>query len=129
MNLIPRKFYLDDFFEDFVGTSSDMKCDIYEKDGNYNIDIDLPGYEKEEIKLEYKNGYLNVTAEKNSTNVDNDEGKTYYRRERVVSKVQRSFSLGDVNEGDIKATFKNGILNISVPKKEEIDTKKFIEIE
>lgn len=129
MNIIPKRFYLDDFFDDFVPTKNDMKCDIYERGDKYHIDIDLPGYEKDEIKLECKNGYLTVSALKKDVTEEKDNDKNYFRRERTYSKMERSFSLGDINEEDIKASFKNGTLNIVIPKKEQIESKKFIEIE
>lgn len=127
MSLIPRNFYLDDIFNDFSSNqSNNMKCDIYEKDGNYHIEIDIPGFDKNEISVECENGYLTITAEKNEEN--EDENKNYIRRERTYGKYQRSFYLGDVDEDAIKAEFKHGILKIHVPKLEEKDTKRHIEI-
>ena len=127
MSLIPRNFYLDDIFNDFSSNqSNNMKCDIYEKDGNYHIEIDIPGFDKNEISVECENGYLTITAEKNEEN--EDENKNYIRRERTYGKYQRSFYLGDVDEEAIKAEFKHGILKIHVPKLEEKDTKRHIEI-
>lgn len=127
MSLIPRNFYLDDIFNDFSSNqTNNMKCDIYEKDGNYHIEIDIPGFDKNEISVECENGYLTITAEKNEEN--EDENKNYIRRERTYGKYQRSFYLGDVDEEAIKAEFKHGILKIHVPKLEEKDTKRHIEI-
>lgn len=127
MSLIPRNFYLDDIFNDFSSNqTNNMKCDIYEKDGNYHIEIDIPGFDKNEISVECENGYLTITAEKNEEN--EDENKNYIRRERTYGKYQRSFYLGDVDEDAIKAEFKHGILKIHVPKLEEKDTKRHIEI-
>ncbi len=126
MKLIPKKFYLDDFFDDYDGISSNMKCDIYEKDGDYHIEMDVPGFDKNDISIECDNGYLTVTAEKSEE--ENDENKRYIKRERSYGKYQRSFYLGDTNSDEIKASFKHGILKITVPKVEE-HTKKQIEIE
>ena len=130
MSLIPRNFLFDDDLEDFFVTKpskrGEMKCDIYEKDGNYHIEIDIPGFDKNEISVECENGYLTITAEKNEEN--EDENKNYIRRERTYGKYQRSFYLGDVDEDAIKAEFKHGILKIHVPKLEEKDTKRHIEI-
>ena len=66
MNLIPRNFYLNDIFDDFMPVKDfgNMKCDIYEKDGNYNIEMDVPGFSKQDISIEANNGYLTITAEK-----------------------------------------------------------------
>ena len=128
MNLIPRNFYLDDIFDDFVPTinSNKMKCDIYEKGGDYHIEMDIPGFDKDDIKIESKDGYLTITAEK--TMEDNDEDKNYIRRERSYGKYSRSFYLGDFDNTDVEAEFKNGILKITVPKKEQENDKNYIEI-
>ncbi len=129
MNLIPRKFYLgDDFFDDFFepAVKEQMKCDIYEKDGNYNIEMDVPGYDKNDIDIECDNGYLTISAEK--TVEDKDDSKNYIRRERRYGKFSRSFYVGDIAPEDIDAEFKHGTLKITVPKVEDKPTKKQIEI-
>lgn len=127
MNLIPRKFYLDDIFDDFTISKSDnMRCDIYELGGDYHIEMDIPGFDKKDISIEAKNGYLTVTAEKNSEN--NEEEKNYIRRERSYGKYERSFYLGDLDSQNVDAEFKDGMLKITIPKKEEIEDKKVIEI-
>ena len=132
MSLIPRNFYLDDIFDDFgprvPARVNDMKCDIYEKDGNYNIEMDIPGYDKKDIKIECDDGLLTITAEKES-NFDEKEDKKYIRRERVYGKVSRSFNFTDIDDEAIKAEFKDGILKIVVPKQEKVDSKKVIEIQ
>ena len=126
MNLIPRKYYLDDFFENLEESNS-MKCDIYEKDGDYHIEMDIPGFEKKDISIECDKGNLTITAEKEES--DEDSSKKYIKRERTYGKYQRSFYLGDVESDNIKAEFKNGMLKITVPKVEEKNTKKQIKIE
>lgn len=128
MDLIPRKFYLDDFFDNFVTAKevNNMKCDIYEKDGDYHIEMDIPGFDKKDIQIEAKNDYLTVTAEKQTE--DNEEQKNYIRRERSYGKYTRSFYLGDLESDNIEATFADGILKIVVPKKEEAQNKRQIEI-
>ena len=130
MDLMPRKFYLDDIFDDFISTRKEqpMKCDIYEKDGNYHIEMDIPGFKKDEISVETKYGYLTIKAEKNNEVNEEDEKKNYIRRERTYGKYERSFYLGDLDEDKIDAKFENGMLKLTVPKKEEVDTKKVIEI-
>ena len=130
MDLMPRKFYLDDIFDDFISSRKEqyMKCDIYEKEGNYHIEMDIPGFKKNEISVETKDGYLTIKAEKHSEENEQDEKKNYIRRERVYGKYERSFYLGDLDEDKIDATFENGMLKLVVPKKEEVDTKKVIEI-
>ena len=139
MMMIPRRnrFDLfDEMFRDpfFEGTESKvMKTDIKEKKDKYLIDIDLPGYEKEDIKMEISDGYLTVHASVNKeVNDEKDKGK-YVRKERYVGECSRSFYVGDnVTEDEIKAKFKNGTLTIEVPKKDdkkELPEKKYIPIE
>lgn len=130
MDLIPRKFYLDDIFDDFLTTKKEqtMKCDIYEKDGSYHIEMDVPGFSKEDISVETKDGYLTISAEKNNEVNEEDEKKNYIRRERVYGKYERSFYVGDLDQDKIDAEFNNGCLKITVPKKEEVENKKVIEI-
>ena len=129
MDLIPRRFYLDDIFDDFVPTrrNDNMKCDIYEKDGNYHIEMDIPGFKKEDISIEVDDGYLTIEAEKNIEN-NEDDGKNYIRRERSYNSYKRSFYLGDLDQDSIEAKFNDGMLNITVPKKEVTNNKKKIDI-
>ena len=100
MDLMPRKFYLDDIFDDFMPAKKErnMKCDIYEKDGDYHIEMDVPGFKKEDISLEVNDGYLTIKAEKNNEVKEEDEGKNYIRRERSYGKYERSFYLGDLDD-------------------------------
>ena len=130
MDLMPRKFYLDDIFDDFISSRKEqnMKCDIYEKGGDYHIEMDIPGFNKNEISVETKDGYLTITAEKKTENNEDDKEKNYIRRERTYGKYERSFYLGDLDENKIDASFENGMLKITVPKKEETTSKKVIEI-
>ncbi len=139
MMMIPRRNHFDLFdemFRDpfFEGTESKvMKTDIKEKKDKYLIDIDLPGYEKEDIKMEISDGYLTVHASVNKEVDDEKEKGKYVRKERYVGECSRSFYVGDnVTEDEIKAKFKNGTLTIEVPKKEdkkELPDKKYIPIE
>lgn len=137
MMLVPRRgnFDLfDDFFDEdeFLPKREKnlMKTDIKEDKNRYLLDIDLPGFEKENINLSLKDGYLNISAETKKEEKNNDEKMV--RRERFYGKCSRSFYVGDnIREEDIHAEFKNGILKVEVPKKEEIknkDTIKRIEI-
>lgn len=117
--MLPSKLFFDNFFDDLdtpKKLDKMMKCDIYEKDGLYNIEMDLPGFKKENINLDYKDGYLKVSA-KNV--VEENEDKKYIRRERSVSECTRDFYVDDIDESSIKASFKDGILTISVPKEED----------
>jgi len=109
-----------------------MKTDIHEQENGYQVDIELPGYKKDEINLSLDNGYLVVGASKNvSEDQKNEKGKVI-RMERYSGSMQRSFYVGDaINEEDIKAKFEDGILKLSIPKKEEkkVEEKKTIMIE
>lgn len=128
MDLIPRRFFNNDIFDEFfLSKESNMKCDIYEKDGNYHIEMDVPGFSKDEIKIEMSDDYLIITAEK-INEVNNDENKNYIHKERTYGKYQRSFHLRDLDSSNINAEFSNGVLKIVVPKKEEQTNKKYIEI-
>ena len=130
MSLLPGKFYLDDFFDDFAPMPRmprmDMKCDIYEKGGNVHIELDVPGFDKKDIKIDVEDGILTVEATKDEEK--EDESKNYYKKERVYGSFKRQFNVGDISEEDINAKFNNGVLEISFPKEEKKETKKFIEI-
>ncbi len=129
MNLIPRGFYLDDIFDDLaVSKHNDMKCDIYEKDNKYHIEMDIPGFDKKDINVECNNGYVTITAEKTTEN-NEDEDKKFIRRERTYGKIQRSFNFGDVDEENIKAEFKDGTLKVCIPKIDANQSKKIINID
>ena len=127
--MLPTRFYFDNALDQFFESeNSKMKCDIYEKDNTYHVEMDLPGFKKEEIKVECNKGNLVITAEKSSNDEEKDEDKKYLRRERVYGKISRSFYLGDVNEDAIEAKFDNGTLTISIPKIDENKNKKLIDI-
>lgn len=131
MNIIPRSFFFDDDdLDNFFLTTpkrNDMKCDIYEENNEYHIDIDVPGFDKKDINIEVKDGYLTVSAKKEHE--DKEKKKNYIRRERSYGKYQRSFYIGEVDSENVKAEFKHGMLKIVVPKQKEVETKKRIEIE
>ena len=130
MSLLPGKFYLDDFFDDFAPMPKmgkfDMKCDIYEKGGNVHIELDVPGFKKEDIKLDVDDGILTIEATKNEEK--EDESKNYYRKERVYGTFKRQFNVGNVDENKIDAKFENGVLKITLPKEAKKESKKLIEI-
>lgn len=123
----------DDFFTtDAQGTSSVMKTDIVEKDGNYELSIEMPGVKKEDIQMELKDGYLNVTASHNTNSEDKDKEGRIIRKERVSGSYSRSFYVGeDIHTEDVKASFNNGELIVTVPKEapKKIEENKFIPIE
>ena len=109
-----------------------MKTDIREHDRGYELDVDLPGFKKDEIKVELENGYLTISAAKGLDKDEQDKQGKYIRRERYAGAMQRSFYVGDaVTEEDVKAKFEDGILRLSIPKKDAkaVETKKTIAIE
>ena len=111
-----------------------MKTDIRETDGSYELDVDLPGFKKDEVKVSLENGYLTIEAAKglDQDEQEKDTGR-YIRRERYAGACERSFYVGDnVTQEDIKAEFKHGILKLFVPKKEAkpaVEEDKYINIE
>ena len=109
-----------------------MKTDIREHDEGYELDIDLPGFKKDEITIDLDNGYLTISAAKGLDKDEQDKKGKFIRRERYAGAVQRSFYVGDaVTEEDVKAKFEDGILRLSIPKKDAkaVETKKTIAIE
>ena len=109
-----------------------MKTDIQEHEGGYELDVDLPGFKKDEINVELENGYLTISASKGLDKDQQDQKGKYIRRERYAGSMQRSFYVGeDVTQEDIKAKFEDGILRLSIPKKDaqQVETKKTIAIE
>lgn len=138
MMMIPRKRNEFDLFDDMFGMDPFferkeiklMRTDVKEKGNNYIIEIDLPGYEKEDIEIELEKGYLKVSA-KTSKETDNSEDK-YIHKERFYGECSRSFFVGEnLKEEDVKAAFKNGILILTVPKDQpkKIEEKKYIQID
>ena len=110
-----------------------MKTDVRETEKTYELDIDLPGFKKDEITAELKDGYLTVSAAKGLDKDEEDKKGHYIRQERYSGAMSRTFYVGEnVKEEDIKAKFENGILSLSVPKpteQKQIETKKQIAIE
>ncbi|MBS5115962.1 MAG: Hsp20/alpha crystallin family protein [Erysipelotrichaceae bacterium] len=139
--LLPRLFD-DDLFDDFFEMDRRpvfgkhekmwMKTDVKEKDGSYELDMDLPGFKKEEVQIELNQGYLTITASKNhDVNEEKEEGN-YIRKERYYGSCSRSFYVGEnIHHEDIKASFSDGILHLNIPKLNEnnIENKKYILIE
>ncbi len=111
-----------------------MKTDVRETETGYELDIDLPGYAKEDIKLELEDGTMTISASKNTNNDEKDENGRYIRRERYASSMSRSFYVGEtIKPEDIHAKYENGVLKLSVPKEEppKVEEKKpnYISIE
>ena len=113
------EMFKDPFFTRSFGNSSTqiMKTDIHDKDGNYMIEMELPGYAKEDIKADLKDGYLTITASKNETKEETDAKGNCIRKERYTGTCNRSFYVGEqVTQDDIRASFKDGVLSLQVPK-------------
>ena len=109
-----------------------MKTDVKETDTGYEVDIDLPGFKKDEINAQLDNGYLTISAAKGLDKDEKDKKGKYIRKERYAGAMSRSFYVGEgVTQEDIKAKYEDGILRLSVPKKEakEVENKKYIAIE
>ena len=148
--LLPRIFndnFTDDIFNDFfdlpvtfkqvwnpgISTAANMmQTDVKETDKGFTLDISLPGFKKEDIRAELKEGYLTINAEKNEEKNEEENGK-FIRKERYTGHCSRSFYVGEeVTEQDIHAKFENGVLTLDIPKKEpekKVEEKKLIAIE
>ena len=135
---------INSFFDDFAAPAKKvmryntpanniMKTDIKDTKEGYELDIELPGYNKEDVSAELKDGYMTISASTKSDEGDKDENGKYIRRERYYGSCSRSFYVGEaITQEDIKARFENGILKLFVPKKEEkpaVEEKKYITIE
>ena len=141
MKFFPRTYDLfDDVFDDmfntpfFTGRNNGlMRTDITEKDDHYLLDVELPGCKKEDIQIGLRDGYLNISASRNSNKEEKDDKGNLIRQERYSGSFSRSFYVGeDMTEEDIKGEFKHGILKLFVPKKEAkpaVPERKFIAIE
>lgn len=134
--------FMDDNFErNFFGSRNPlygkhsknlMKTDVKETDNGYELDIDLPGFKKDEITAHLEDGYLTVSAAKGVDKDEKDKEGRYIRRERYSGSMTRSFYVGNaVIEQDIKAKYEDGILSLSIPKKDPkaVEAKKYIAIE
>lgn len=134
--------FMDDAFErNFFGgrnplygkhSKNLMKTDVKETETGYELDIDLPGFKKDEISAHLEDGYLTVSAAKGVDKDEKDKEGRYIRRERYSGSMTRSFYVGNaVTEEDIKAKYENGILSLSIPKKDPkaVEAKKYIAIE
>ena len=138
--LFPERFnfnnnLFDDFFTDPVfniTTTNRMSTDIKEKVNGYELSMEVPVFDKEDLKLDLEDGYLTVSAEHNKTNEEKDNEGHIIRQERYYGNTKRSFYVGDaVTKEDIQAKYDKGVLNIFVPKKEvkKIEDKQLIEIQ
>lgn len=122
--LLSNRNFIDNFFNDpfferpFENASSQiMKTDIHENNADYLVEMELPGYKKEDIKADLKDGYLTITASRNETKEEHDSKGKCIRKERYTGSCNRSFYVGkELTQEDIKAAFSDGILRLSIPK-------------
>ena len=144
MSSIFGESLFDDWFDDFarpvknvarysVPTAAVMRTDVKENEAGYELDIDLPGYRKEDVQAQLKDGYLTITASTKTNDDQKDDSGKYIRRERYYGTCSRSFYVGDdIEQEDIKAKFEDGILKVAVPKKHakpKVEENKFITTE
>lgn len=145
MMMIPSIFgesLLDEFtrspFDQVFGRGFDnsgkgiMKTDIKEHDNKYELTMELPGYKKEDVSAQLEDGYLTISASRNTDNSQKDEKGNYIRQERYYGSCSRSFYIGEnLKEEDIKARFENGVLHLEFPKvnQQAVEQKKYISIE
>ena len=132
---------MNDVFDDLFYDSNDsfknysnvnaMRTDICEQNDQYLLNMELPGFKKEDIQMELKDGYLLVSATKNADTEEKDDQGHVIRRERYSGSCRRSFYVGDIRQEDIKASFDNGELKITIPKDnvKQVEEKKYIAIE
>jgi HSP20 family molecular chaperone IbpA len=125
---IPREFeiFKDKLLDEYKNPPI-MNTDIIENEYEYELQIELPGIKKEDIKIELNKGLLSISA--NIISLQSEENKKYLKKERFAGEVKRSFNISEnINEDDIHASLENGVLYLTIPKKEESNNKKIIEI-
>ena len=121
-----------DYYTARTNTNRLMRTDVKETDQTYELDIDLPGFKTDDIKVQLKDGYLTVAATKNVNNDETREDGSYIRRERYAGSCSRSFYVGDaVKQEDVHAKYSDGILRLSVPKtdRRQVEQNNYIAIE
>lgn len=140
MKLLPGFATFDDVFDNMfsdpffrgTNTSSLMKTDVKEVGDNYQLEMEVPGFSKDDISIELKDGYLNISANKATNNDEKDNEGNIIRQERYKGSCSRSFYVGDsIKQEDIKASYSNGELIITLPKEapKQVETKTYIPID
>lgn len=131
-----RRNWVDEIFNDTFGGFSRndglMRTDIRKKDGSYMLDVELPGYKKEDIKISLYNGNLTISAEHHETAEEKDAKGDVLRQERYYGTTSRTFYVGDtIKDTDVHASYNDGVLTLTIPtpEKKEAETKKFIDIQ
>lgn len=136
MKYVPSRDLFDDLFNGFfsprvISNETVMRTDVYEKDGYYHLEIELPGYDKEDVDLEISEGYLTISAKHERSDEEKDAKGRLIRSERSFGTCSRSFYVGDnIKAEDVSAKFDGGMLEISVPNREtkRIETTRKIDI-
>lgn len=131
-----RRNWVDEIFNDTFGgfnrNDGLMRTDIRKKDGSYMLDVELPGYKKEDIKISLYNGNLTISAEHHETAEEKDAKGDVLRQERYFGSTSRTFYVGDaIKDTDVHASYNDGVLTLTIPtpEKKEAETKKFIDIQ
>jgi HSP20 family protein len=142
--LFPSVFsndFTDRFFDDFFTTpkmngsyiTNTMRTDVRELDDSYQVDMQLPGYSKDDVQVEIKDGYLTVSANHQENDEEKDSKGKYIRKECYTGSCERTFYVGEhINKDNVKAQFKDGILTLTMPKEESLpkeETKQLVHIE
>ncbi|GAA3018032.1 Hsp20 family protein [Tetragenococcus solitarius] len=123
-----RDDFFDNFFNGFMGNDN-FQVDIKEKDNNYEVTADLPGFDKSDLNVTYDDGVLTIEANRNDITEDKDEEGNFLRRERSSRSYRRQFMLKGVDDENIDASFKDGVLDLNLPKtSDEVEEKKKIDI-
>lgn len=112
-----------DFFNKFFGESVYPQVDIKEKNDQYEFTVDLPGFSKEDLEVEYRDGYLEIRGNKEQNQETEEKDGRYIRKERSYGAFKRSFYIGEIEEKKISGAFREGILTLNVPKSEEKERK------
>ncbi|MDD4000748.1 MAG: Hsp20/alpha crystallin family protein [Bacilli bacterium] len=134
MKIVKRnKNFFDSFFDDFfdrplIQRRDLMRTEVKKVDDNYQIDIELPGFNKEEIKLNLENGYLTISAKREQSTEEKDKDDIV-RTERYYGAFSRSYYVGNTSEEEITAKYENGILTVLLPVESKTENKKYITIE
>jgi len=128
MNPFFRGFFNDPFYSD-KKSHQVMKTDVKEGEKNYELAVEVPGFNKDQISLSLDDGYLTISAHENKNNDVKDNNGKYIRKERFSGSYERSFYVGDIKEDEIDAQLNNGVLTITLPKEDARDnSKKMIQI-
>lgn len=130
-NMVDLNSMVDDYLDEAQSptpspTTENFKLDVREKDDEYIVDAEFAGYNKEDIQINFDNNILVISAVKKDEIYD--ENERYIHRERSFTSMERQLYFPNVGEGDIKARFKNGILQVHIPKAKELETEKVIQI-